>query len=104
MEPSLTGRVSLGSSLLDMLGAAIVKLIGEDADPGVRTLRCLSKKLSRSRKTRQFPLERYARLVSLPPRSRQETELQVAGGAFPAIHAGILLVSEAGSASLAFVA
>jgi hypothetical protein len=33
MEPWLTGIVSLCSNLLDTLREAIVKLIGEDADP-----------------------------------------------------------------------
>ncbi len=43
MAPYLTGIVSLGSSLLDTVGAVIVKLIGEDARSALRTLRCLSK-------------------------------------------------------------
>jgi len=33
MGPWLTGIASLGSNLSTALGAAVVKLIGEDADP-----------------------------------------------------------------------
>ena len=64
----------------------------------------------RSLKQHRASLHRVAcnpdvlRIPDLPSRSRQEKELQVAGGASRDIGAGILLLLEPGFVSLAFVA